>query len=79
MEAPTTTKEDSNKISMTLPPPVFAALEAEGKPFNMTAGEFAKSFFTMCFMHNDGAHLKLKAVAKPVDASQLTLSLEAKV
>lgn len=71
METPT--KEDSNKISMTLPPPVFAALEAEGKPFNMTAGEFAKSFFTMCYMHADGAHLKLKPVAKAADPNQLEL------
>lgn len=76
MDTPTIVKEDSCKISMTLPPPVFAALEEEGRPYNMTAGEFAKSFFTMCFMHADGAHLNLRPVLKQGDPNQLTLSLE---
>lgn len=74
-EATTPTKEDSNKISMTLPPPVIAAMKAEGMPLEMTAGEWAKHQLIAAYTQPGGVAIKLKPVALPSDAMQPELPL----
>jgi hypothetical protein len=67
------TEAKSNKISMTLPGVVLAALDALGAPLEMTGQEYLKLQVLMAHQHPDGVHLNLPRMATKVDASQLEL------
>jgi hypothetical protein len=60
----------SNKISMTLPTAVLAALDEQGAPLDMTGGEFLKFQVIMALQHPDGIHLKLERPKPKVDPAQ---------
>jgi hypothetical protein len=64
-----TTREDSNKISMTLPPCVIAAMKAEGEGLDMTAGEWAKHQLIAAYTQPGGVAIKLRPVGPPLPAS----------
>lgn len=57
-------KEASNKLTMTLPPVVIAALAESGKEFDMSAGEYWRQMAIMAYAHPEGIHIKLKRVVK---------------
>jgi hypothetical protein len=68
-------KEESNKITMTLPPAVIAAMRAEGQPLDMSAGEWAKHHLIAAYTQPGGVTIKLRPVTMPESGDQLKLPL----
>ena len=72
-----TTKEDTNKLSMTLPPAVMAALKAEGTLLDMSAGEWLKHQTIAAYTQPSGVMMKLMRVATAKDNHpELALGME---
>lgn len=70
-------KEETNKLSMTLPPAVMAALKAEGMPLEMTPGEWLKHQVIAAYTQAGGVQINLMKVAAMKDNHpELALGLE---
>lgn len=69
--------DQSNKLTMTLPAAVMAALEAAGKPLDMTGQEWLKHQVIAAYTQEAGVHMKLEKVTVAADPNQLTLGFEA--
>lgn len=68
-------KEDSNKISMTLPSAVMASLKGEGDQIDMSPGEWVKHHLIAAYTQPGGIHINLQAIAKAADPRQPELPL----
>ncbi len=73
METP---KEDTNKLSMTLPPAVMAALKAEGTALDMSAGEWLKHQVIASYTQPAGVLMNLLRSAKQAKDNHPELPLE---
>jgi len=67
--------EPSNKLTMTLPAVVMAALEAKGKPLDMTGQEYLKHQVIAAYTQEAGVQLNLEPVVVAADPNQLILGL----
>lgn len=62
-----TARDTSNKITMTLPPLVFASLGAEAAHLDMTPGEFLKHLTIAAYTQAAGIMINLRPAAMPDD------------
>lgn len=66
---------EKTRITITLPPPVMAALNAEGAPLAMSGGEWLKHKVTAAYTEPTGVAINLTPVTTAEDASQTLLPL----